>query len=424
MNLFQLFNKLKEINLKDDLSRLEQADILLFCHDANRSITFNRKAYSPLIDSVRDKLEAAGLKCISIALPFSRLVSQIAHGDVIATNKSYLFFLIKNKINKKLKIQLFEKSNFYTEILRKTNARLIITIGAPDSLSIAAHTLGVLIVELLHGIGYDEPMWGWQHKSFMNIPKAILSLDNISSEGFSPLLQKGVTIYTIPHPFLTRYLPKNKHLLPDEWLFSGLQLCKYRKVILVTLQWAYAGDHGEHVQFKNILDNGLFFPQIEEIIQNNHDVFWLFRLHPLQLRNPRYRRLIDYLENFVSRYSNCEWNQASHLPYPSVVMLCSGNIGMSSQSCYDAAAMGVTSLMLCPTVQPGNIHGNWFIDLVEEGYVTKALPNLDVINDWVDRIEPKQPRLSNLEDDAAWEDALQWMLRESGLNSKVQSHHE
>ena len=97
---------------------------------------------------------------------------------------------------------------------------------------------------------------------------------------------------------------------------------------------------------------------------------------------------------------------------------------MSSMSCYDAAAMGVPSLMLCPTVQPGNIHGNLFKDLVEDGYVTKALPNLDVINDWVDRIEPKQPRLSNLEDDAALEDALQWMLRESGLNSKVQSHHE
>ena len=126
----------------------------------------------------------------------------------------------------------------------------------------------------------------------------------------------------------------------------------------------------------------------------------------------------------MSNNKNCEWNQASHLPYPSIAMLCSGNIGMSSTSCYDAAAMGVPSLMLCPTVQPGNIHGDWFLDLVEEGYFTKALPNLDVINDWVDRVEPKQPRLSNLEDDAAWDDAFQWMLKESGLSSKVYPFHE
>jgi hypothetical protein len=424
MDSLQFINKLKEINLKDDLSRLEQCDVIFFCHDVDRPITLNHKAYSPLIDSVREKIEAIGLKCISVAHPFSRLVSHRSHGGVIAINKSYLFFSIRNKINKKLKKNLFKNHNLYAEIIEKTKVKLIITIGAPDALSNAAHALGVLNVELLHGLGYVEPQWGWLHKGYTSLPKAILSLDNISSEGFSPLLQKGVTIKTIPHPFLSRYLPKNKHLLPDEWLFTGLQLTKYRKAILVSLQWAYAGDHGEYTQFKNILENGLFFPEIEEMVKNRPDVFWFFRLHPVQLLNSKYRRLIKFLKDFASNNKNCEWNQASYLPYPSIAMLCSGNIGMSSQSSYDAAAMGVPSLMLCPTVQPGNIHGDWFLDLVEEGYVTKAMPDLDVINDWVDRVEPKQPRLSNLEDDAAWEDALQWMLEESALSSKFQPVHE
>ena len=135
----------------------------------------------------------------------------------------------------------------------------------------------------MHAVGYVEPQWGWQHKSYSSLPKVILSLDNISTEGFSPLKQKGVTVKTIPHPFLARFLPKHRHLLPNEWLFSSSQLSKYTKVVLVSLQWAYAGDQGEYTEFKNILENGLFFPEIEEMVKNRPDVFWFFRLHPVQL---------------------------------------------------------------------------------------------------------------------------------------------
>jgi hypothetical protein len=297
-------------------------------------------------------------------------------------------------------------------------------VGSPDLLSEAARNLGVLSVELLHGVGYVEPQWGWERKPLVSLPKAILSLDKISSAGFSSLAQRGVTIKTIPHPFLSKYLPRNRHLIPKEWLFSDIPLRRFKKAILISLQWGYAGDHGRHIQFANILENGLFFPQVEELIQQKQDVLWLFRLHPRHLGVGLYQELIQSLEDLVSRHGNCEWRQASYLPYPSVVMLCSGNIGMSSQSCYDAAAMGVSSLMLCPTVQPGNIHGDWFLDLVEEGYVTKAHPDVSFIGDWIDSVDPMPPRRSNLEDDKAWDEALVWMLDNARLSSKVIGSNE
>ena len=37
--------------------KLKKSEILLFCHDANRGVNFRGKAYSPLIDSLRDELE-------------------------------------------------------------------------------------------------------------------------------------------------------------------------------------------------------------------------------------------------------------------------------------------------------------------------------------------------------------------------------
>ena len=44
---------LKTVNFKDTSKNLKKCDVLLFCHDADRGVTLNNKAYSPLIDSVQ-----------------------------------------------------------------------------------------------------------------------------------------------------------------------------------------------------------------------------------------------------------------------------------------------------------------------------------------------------------------------------------
>ena len=388
--------------------RIEKSDILLFGHDANRGTTLSGKAYSPLLDSVRADLELLGYKCQSIAHFGSELVNEKAFGKPVSLNRFYFYVLIMKKI--------FSRSEpikkLYGSIISRSGAKIIITIGSPIHLSEAAREAGVFHVELLHGIAYTVLPWGWGGLDRRFLPQGILSLDNVSTRSFSSLSRHGITIKTIPHPFLKRFIPKHAEKLPQEWKRSVTTKDNIRKNILVSLQWGYAG---ERVNKKGILKNGLFFREIEEMVRSRNDIFWFFRLHPVQLRNARYRLFIGNLKSFVSKLNNCDWKRASYLPFPGIARHCSGNIGMSSMSCYDAAAMGLPSLMLCPTIQEGGILENRFLDLVEEGYVIKALPNLDVINDWVDRVEPKQPRLSNLEDDAAWEDALQWMLKESGL---------
>jgi hypothetical protein len=399
---------------------IEKSAILFFCHDNDRGVNFRTQAYSPLIDSIRDELELLNYKCQSIAHWGSKLVGKRAFGRPISINRIIFFGLLKKKLfGKESAIK-----NIYRRILLTSQANLIITIGSPSDLSSAARELGVLHVEILHGIGYPFLPWGWGDLEKEQLPQGIFSLDRISTEAFSLLDKHQITIKTIPHPFLKRFTKKRKNDIPDEWTIDLPNEIYSKKRILVSLTWGYAGDHGESIEFKNILVNGLFFPEVEELVSLRRDIFWFFRLHPLQLRDSKYRRIIDFLKNFVSKNNNCAWEKASYLPYPTIAMLCSGNIGMNSMGCYDAAAMGVPTLMLCPTVQPGNRHGDRFLDLIEEGYVTKALPNLEVINEWVDRVEPKQPRLSNLEDDAAWDEALQWMLEESGLKPKVNLLHE
>ena len=121
------------------------------------------------------------------------------------------------------------------------------------------------------------------------------------------------------------------------------------------------------------------------------------------------------MDDFVNKYPNTEWKESSFLPYPSIVRSCAGNISMSSMSCYDAAAFGVSSLMLCPTINSGGIYEDWFVDLEEEGYLQKSKANFDLIKSWVASVKKQEPRISNLDDNQSWDIAFKWMIDSSNL---------
>ena len=405
--------------LRDSIDSLEDCDVLFFCHDFNRSLNVSGKAYSPLIDSVKEDLEARGLSCRTIAYPWSSLTGNKADGAPTSFNMAYLRSRLVNKLAGLVGKNEVSQNNPYIRILKKTNATLVMTIGSPEELAFASRETGAFHVELLHGMGYTSIPWGWNERSKEHLPRGLLSLDITSTIAFSPLIKKDVEIYTIPHPFLKKFTLKNFHLQPAEWKLKINNSSSYLKDILVSLQWAYAGDHGPHIQFANILGNGLFFDEIGDLVKEESDIFWYFRFHPVQLRSPSYKNLLRFMDDFVSSHPNSDWREATRVPFPSIAMHCDGNISMSSMSCYDAAAIGVSSLMLCPNVQTGGIHQDWFRDLQNEGYVTKFEVDKERIRNWVHQTQKKKPRLSNLEDDSDWEVAVEWMLRKSGLDERI-----
>lgn len=403
----------------DDFKQLEICDVLLFCHDVDRPINLYGKAYSPLLDSIREDFESRGMSCRSVAYFGSSLTGVKGYGEPISFNRTYIWCRLKRKVVNLLGMTASFESDPFVYMLEKTGAQLVVTIGSPPEMASAVKSKGVFHVELLHGIGYKFLPWGWDMLSSTYLPHGILSLDKISTKVFSPLLEKGIEIRTIPNPFLKRFISYNKNIQHDEWKLNLGCEKKCLKHILVTLLWGYAQDHGPHTQFANILDNGLFFDEIGELVREELGIFWHFRFHPVQLRKSRYKNLLIFMDDFVSSHPNSEWREASKVPLPNIAMLCDGNIGMSSMSCYDAAAMGVPSLMLCPNVQKGGIYQDWFSDLENEGYVTKFEVDKERIRNWLYQTQKIKPRLSNLEDDGAWEDAVEWMLRKSGLDERI-----
>jgi len=408
---------IKSISFKSLSSQLKDAQIIFYCHDVDRGIDLNGTAYSPLIDSVREEFENKGFKCITIAHPFSTLTLGKGYGNPVSINKDYLIAKIQNRFRRLFKYASQDSLvNLYKRILSQTNAKLIITIGSPPELSESARLLNVFHLELLHGIGYTFVPWDWDKLEKKNLPQGILSLDHISSKTFSTLSDKGIKIKTIPHPFLKRFIPSNYLNIPEQWKMPGNIDKKFKKRILVSFSWGYAGDHGDYNELENVLQNGLFYEEIADLISQTHnEIFWYFRFHPVQLRQKKYKHLLSYMDSFVNRNPNCEWRISSRLPLPSILMNCDGNITMSSMSCYDAASMGVNSLILCPSMQGKGRWANYFSDLVEEGYVVKDLIDTERIYEWVTNIKKNTPRISNIHDRDAYENTVDWILESSSL---------
>jgi hypothetical protein len=263
----------------------------------------------------------------------------------------------------------------------------------------------------LHGIGYTRIPWNWDKEEAERLPTGVLSLDDVSTQTFLKLNDKGVGVRQIPHPWLKRYLDAAlTEQLPDEWRQIPLWLRSDRQNVMVSLVWGYDGEHGEYSEYAGILANGLMHEELVRAIELTRDsVFWLLRLHPVQLRMEKYNHHRVFLEELASRTGNCEWRQASTLPLPLLLTQCHGHITMSSMTTYEAAMLAVPSLLLCPTLQPGAINAALFENLRMSGYAELGELSADAIQQWSENVQRKVVpfQTTNKHD---WESAVDWML--------------
>jgi hypothetical protein len=86
-------------------------------------------------------------------------------------------------------------------------------------------------------------------------------------------------------------------------------------------------------------------------------------------------------------YSNCEWVKSTTIPLVSLFKVIDGHISMSSMTCYDAALMGIKSLLMCPILLKGRLGEDTFYDLEEAGFVIKNPGDSAFILNWVNNVK-------------------------------------
>lgn len=373
-----LFVFIKEKLLKDDLHKLKKSDVLFFCHDNNRGIDFNGKAYSPILDSYSEELQSEGYTVQTLAHPWSKLNANLAFGYPLLFNRSYFIAKITDKVFKKNKLKYL-----YLNIFKRVMPKKIITIGCNDALCQAARELNIQHIEILHGFGYDTIPWGWEKKNKQSLPQYVYSFDQVSTETFGFLNKYDVKVIQVENPFLKRFEKNKLQNLPFEWRVASRP--EFKKQILISLQWGYASGIDCYPEFEGVLDNGLFPIELLKVIEKTgKEVLWRFRFHPVHYRNQeKYKRHFNFIESIVLLHENCEWMESTYKALPSILIHCDAHITMSSMSVYESSYFQVPSLALCPTLREGGINQNLFDDLVIQGMLQKSDATLQIIESWL-----------------------------------------
>ena len=154
---------------------------------------------------------------------------------------------------------------------------------------------------------------------------------------------------------------------------------RFRKTVLITLQWGYDGDHPD---FPGILPNGIVAEEVVSAIrQTLTEVLWIVKLHPAQLRGNIYERHQNFVADLQRQFPNV-FSKVDEVPLPLLLKLCDGHVTMNSMACYEAGWMAVPSLVLCPTTREGGKYAGYFEDLRAAGFVTKLAPSASQIVEW------------------------------------------
>lgn len=391
--ILRILHIIKSCSYDDSIFRLPSADFILFCHDVDRSLVRDDRIFSPIMDFFSQDIKMNGFSVIQISLPFSTVRKDHTWGNSFKLNR---FFLAAKLIDKA--IQHFSKSKknyfeilLYKHIYNTVNPKCVVAIGSSHAMCVSAKICNVKTVELIHGMGITPIPWGWNTRRTEELPHYVVCFDAVSKKTFE--LLNGILVLLMTHPFVSYFFRFGVSCAcPQDWhprKSSG----KFDKEILVTLSWGYAQDNAE---FDGILSNGLYFSELLEVISaTKNSILWHFRIHPVHLRSEKYSWVIEHVENIASLYSNIEWKDSSVLPLLSVLSSCTGHISMLSTSTYEAALIGVPSLLLCPTLKSGGKYSDMFDDLVQLGYANKSTPSFNNILQWVESVSLKSPLVDN-----------------------------
>jgi hypothetical protein len=391
-----------EINLLDSSKNIGKCDVLFFCHDDNRGLVLNKKKYSPLIDSLGQYFEPIGLKCQTIAKPWSQLVGRAAFGKTHAINRIYLYSLmlhrlmrIAKKWSKKWSNKKSPLTTFYENIITRSSPKFIISIGAPAFLSEAARRQRVIHFEILHGYGYCTIPFGWDALPTKYLPQGVLSMDAVSTTTFSKLAKNNISIWQIENPFYSVFI---QNLIKKQYFLYSAEnekkvSSRFRRNILILLQWGYENNKDGLPELNNILQNGILYDEIISlIIESPYDLYFKIRLHPVQLGSiERRREIVAFLNSRLSEFDNWDCDYSSEAPLWLVASDCDGGMTMFSSSAYELAAMGIQTMVLCPTVMTNGFQETVFNDLEEDGYVKKMSIDNKNFRDWIYSVTRKDP---------------------------------
>ena len=367
---------------KDTWKRAGPSEVIGFCHDTSRGYQVDGKAYSLLTDSILDEFESQGSSVQSFSLWGSRLVGERAWRQPHSLNRSYTLTVLISVFvglftagKLELKNRGQSQVKLFQRILYKTGARVVIAAMPPEPLLRACRNLGVVLVEVCHGFGYRSLPRMYQGQG-ASLPRVFLARDDVTFLTLNSLASRGVSVLKmVPFPgsrFDDSLSPPNQASGSLESRVTAPQKRLRRALVAVS----HGGTLDEPYIDLKLLEN--------LVRAGGPDIEWGIRLHPTQLKSPRFRKFRKDMDQFVAQFPNCEWERSSRTDSLTAVGSADVLLTHFSEIVYDAAFAGVASgILLEEPVRQEFEQFRQFPELVASGHLRTLNSDPDLILAWI-----------------------------------------
>lgn len=385
----EAFRMLRALRVLDNLPKRE-SPILFVCSDVDYSIKTGKGLFAPVLDSYIATNYTALHAPYILRLPPATSISP-TFNESFTINYIYIVYRVISCVARLALRKQLSLTPLYRKLLRYLGSSQVVGIGLPPELCEAAYEEGIMTVELVHAMGYTAVPYGWDNRVMRQIPDQIICFD----ENTYDCLQRSSCVKSVislaEQTFLSLYKDDHNSILttlPAE-LFStkprGTSTHK-RVSVLVFLQWTYGG---EFVDYAGIVPNGVIPDCLLELFSStSNEVDWLLRLHPIHLKDSRYRYQLKKVMEVCREYSLATPIELAEIPLPLLIKSATCCITLSSFAAYDADFFSKRTYLMCPTLSAGQLNSSRFEDLVKRGTATKGRMDAEIIKAWIASASP------------------------------------
>lgn len=371
-NLSLLRDSLTAIFSKSDYHLLRKTDILLICHDVDKSYTWEGKAYSPLMDSLKQKIEGLGLNTLSLVMPISRLSRSDAARNALEINRQYVGFKIFERLFGGL--FGFDEFNFWEKIIRETTPRCVIAVQPPPALSAAGKTNSVKVFDLQHGIIESSVYYntGLARKyGIAGYPDGVLVWDRPSEEALKNCLGR-IRAITVGNAWLQRfqYPTESDRLVSEAEARVKELLADESPTILISLQC-------NKESIKEIVIPDYVSKALSQLLGKGWTI-WV-RFHPIQIKKLSTAELrANWQDATGLSYINPRVLDVSEYALPALLKFVTAHLTAHSAASIEADFMGVPTLLW----RNDECVRDWFSHYVKYGRIEILTGHISEIVSW------------------------------------------
>jgi len=338
-----------------EMTNLEEAEIMLWCHDINRNYRHDGLKFAPITDSLNDRFNGMGLSTLTIARPYSGISENQCYGKVCRVNGIIARAIAIDQCIRILKKIIKVPPHWLTinfqviaweRILRKIDPKILIGIEPVKELCLAAKNNNIPTMDVQHGVQMDVTgehsghfyRTAYRGKGQKGWPDFVACWDQESTDRLIKHRSQYTKPLTLGHPWALRFLSNKDAGDPlVNHAFSQYELASDLPVILYSLQ--YSRDvNGNTDSFVRIPD------ELDRFIKNEGHAFtWWLRIHPQLLRDEFREDTFNKLEELYSSYNNVNWVEVSYAPLPYVLSKASLHLTRDSSVVKEAAWFGIKS---------------------------------------------------------------------------------